>query len=137
MEHVLTRLRGELTAVIVFIGIVAACIYVYVYLRAGPTEVEMGEVIRFGTYADEMDNQPTVIVRAEDGRQYELIASRGSLRHCMAGDSIRLIRGTHRLARRPARMHVGGSVQRPLSTHSGHCRATGPMAFWLDDALGR
>lgn len=95
MENILTRLRGELTAVLVFIGIVAAFIAAFVYFRAGPTEVELGEVIRFGTHANEMGNRPTVIVRAADGRRYELIASRGSVGHCMAGDSIRLIRGTH------------------------------------------
>lgn len=97
MGHVLTRLRGELVAVLVFIGIVAAVIFVFVYLRAGPTEVELAEVIRFGTHASDMGNRPTVIVRATDGRQFELAASRGSLRNCQAGDAIRLIRRAHSL----------------------------------------
>ncbi|WP_176473031.1 hypothetical protein [Sphingomonas lenta] len=91
------RLRGELTMILVIGGIFAAFIAASVYSQIGPAKDEYGEVVRFGSYAHDLGNRPTLIVRTVDGRQHELKASPESLRHCEVGGSVRLVRKAHSL----------------------------------------
>lgn len=92
VSYIWLRLRDELATVLVIGGILALFIVVSAYSHAGFAEAEIGEVLRFGSYANDLGNQPTVIVRTNDGRQIELKASPGSLRHCQVGDRVRLVR---------------------------------------------
>lgn len=78
-------------------GILVAVIAANLFRRDGTTHDELGKVVRFGSYATDRGNQPKVIVRAADGRQREFKASRGALRHCQVGDTVRLIRTEHSL----------------------------------------
>lgn len=78
-------------------GILVAVVAALLLWRDGPTNEELGKVARFGSYATDRGHQPTVIVRAADGRRRELKASPESLRHCRVGGTVRLIRTEHSL----------------------------------------
>ena len=97
MSDTWSYLRSEVKAVLVVFGVIAAFVAVGVYKCAGPSGAEQAQIVRFGSYANELGNQPTVIVRTEDGRQYTLMASAGMLRQCQVGKRIRLVRTAHRL----------------------------------------
>ena len=84
-------------AVLAIGGVTAAFVAVGSYKYAGPSGAAQGEIVRFGSYANELGNQPTAIVRTEDGRQYTLMASAGMLRQCQVGKRIRLVRTAHQL----------------------------------------
>ena len=86
------RLRGELLTVLVIGGIFAAFIGVSAYSLTEPANIESGTIVRFGSYATDLGNRPTVIVRTVDGRQHELKASPGALRHCQVGHTLHLVR---------------------------------------------
>lgn len=57
-----------------------------------PAKEEMGRVIRFGSYADEMGDQPLIIVELSDGTKKQLMIWRPQLQTCRVGDRIRLVR---------------------------------------------
>lgn len=78
-------------------GILVAVVAAVLLWREGPTHEKLGKVVRFGSYATELRNQPTVIVRAADGLQRELKASPEALRRCRVGGAVRLIRTEHSL----------------------------------------
>ena len=84
-------------AVLAVGGAIAAFVAVGVYKYAGPSVAEQGEITRFGSYANELGNQPTLLVRTKHGRQYTLMASAGMLRQCQVGKRIRLIKTAHQL----------------------------------------
>jgi hypothetical protein len=65
-----------------------------VFLNIGPTSVELGKVVRLGVRGD---SQPTVIVRTMAGEQLEIVAPAGSLRGCVSGDDIELLRKANRV----------------------------------------
>lgn len=91
------RREDMLVTVLEVGGILAAVVAAILLWRDGPPHDELGRVVRFGSYVTELGNQPTVIVRAADGRQRELKASPEALRHCRVGDTVRLIRTEHSL----------------------------------------
>lgn len=97
MSDTWSYLRGETKAVLAVGGVIAAFVAAGVYKYAGPSGAEQGQIVRFGSYANELGNQPTVLVRTEDGRQYTLMASAGMLRQCQVGKRIRLVKTAHRL----------------------------------------
>jgi hypothetical protein len=70
MSDIWSNLQGEMKAVLAVGGIITAFVAVRGFKYPGPSEAEQGEIGRFGSYASEPGNQPTVIVRMEDGRQY-------------------------------------------------------------------
>jgi hypothetical protein len=92
------RERWPMAALMVLFVLVGAAI---IFMRKGPATVETGEIVRFGIRANHLGNQPTVIVRTAAGEQREFIAPAGSLRGCISGDDIQLLRKPNGLEAAP------------------------------------
>jgi hypothetical protein len=65
---------------------------VVIAVQSGPVSSELAKVVRFGIRASHLGNQPTVIVRTTNGKQYEIVALAGSIKGCASGEDIRLLR---------------------------------------------
>jgi hypothetical protein len=79
-------------ALVVIAGVL---IVVAVLKSSGPASLETASVVRFGSYADEIGNHPTVIVHLGDGSTQELKSTPVLLHACTVGAAITLVRRTH------------------------------------------
>lgn len=101
MEELWFRWRGELKAVCVLAFLAIVAVSVLVFKQSGPMTPETGLIVRFGSYANEVGNQPIVVVRTDHGQLEEVKASATLLNRCAAGGQIRLLRRAHNLAVAP------------------------------------
>jgi len=92
---------GEWKVVLAFTSVALAAIIAAGYRSSGPAAVEVASVVRFGSYADEVGNHPTVIVRLRDGGTQELRSTPMLLRACTVGATISLVRRDHSLQVHP------------------------------------
>lgn len=74
------------------VGAVLLAAGLFVARTSGKTATqEVGQVVRFGSYATDEGDQPLVIVRLRDGRVRQFYIHRAQLRTCRVGDRIRLV----------------------------------------------
>lgn len=92
---------GEWKVILAFGSVALAASIAAGYRSAGPVAIEVGSVVRFGSYADEIGNHPTVIVRLRDGGTQELRSTPMLLRACTVGATISLVRRDHSLQVHP------------------------------------
>jgi hypothetical protein len=92
---------GEWKVVLAFALVALAAIITGGYRSSGPSVVEVASVVRFGSYADEIGNHPTVIVRFRDGGTQELRSTPMLLGACTVGATISLVRREHSLQVHP------------------------------------
>ncbi len=96
-SHHLVELRAVLIvglAVFLIVGVAA-------YKKSEPSIIETGKVVRFGSYASDLGDRPTVIVITEDGHENTIVAPPGSLNRCSTGSRISVIRRPHSLSIAP------------------------------------
>ena len=101
MDSPLHLLLREWKAAWALVLIAVAAIIVANWQSAGPVSLETASVVRFGSYADEIGNHPTVIVRLRDGNTQEIRSTPVLLRACSAGAIITLVRRAHALQVHP------------------------------------
>ena len=83
--------RGELKAIVIF-SLLALCLAAaFVWKRSEPRAYETAKVVRFGSYADNLGDHPTVIVTTSDGAERQIEATPELLKGCKAGGNIKLI----------------------------------------------
>jgi len=92
---------GEWKVVSAFALVAFAAIIAAGYQSSGPPAIEVASVVRFGSYADEVGNHPTVIVRLRDGGAQELRSTPILLGDCTVGATISLVRRDHSLQVHP------------------------------------
>ena len=82
-----------------------------------PTEEEVGQVIRFGSYATDEGDRPLVLVKLRDGTRRQLFIRRAQLQTCRVHAPLRLVRRGDWLAVHHRGCPAGLTAsQRPLST---------------------
>ena len=94
-------MNREWKAVLALALIALAAIIVAGSRSLGPASLEVAKVARFGSYADEIGNHPTVIVQLRDGSRQEIPSTPLLLRACSVGATINLVRRAHSLQVHP------------------------------------
>lgn len=92
MDGFWRSMLGEWKAVVAAMSLAGAFILLAVIKTSGPVLLEIANVARFGSYADDLGNHPTVIVRLSDGSTQEIMSTPELLRACTVGATIALVR---------------------------------------------
>lgn len=88
---------SEWKVALALVLIALAAIIVAGSRSSAPAVLEVASVARFGSYADEIGNHPTVIVRLQDGSTQEMRSTPVLLHACFVGATIHLVRRAHSL----------------------------------------
>ena len=91
----MSRLRDEIKAIAAIGGLLAVFITVSYFNYGGKVELIAGTIVRFGSYASDDGNQPTVIVRTNGDDPREIPANRALLQGCRVGGQITLAKRAH------------------------------------------
>ena len=79
----LPKLKSFVAAALVVVA--AAFIVLIAFHSLGPASLERAGVVRFGSYANEFGDHPTVIVRLADGSTQQITSSPTALSGCAIG----------------------------------------------------
>ena len=78
------------------LGIVVAALVGYILVRQSrPTEFETAKIIRFGSYANDTGDHPSVTASTTDGASIQVFTIGAPLGNCVVGGQIRLVRKPH------------------------------------------
>lgn len=101
MDSLWHSIRGEWKAALAVVLLAGTAIIVVGFQSPGPIVREAASVVRFGSYADDFGNHPTVIVRLGDGSTQEILSTPELLRACKTGVIIAVARHAHALQVHP------------------------------------
>jgi len=94
--------RDELKTIVIFSLLALGLAGAFVWRRSAPQTYETAKVVRFGTYADNLGNHPTLVVATSDGTERQIETTPELLRDCKAGSNIKLIVSPHHSEVAPA-----------------------------------
>ena len=97
MASLSRSMLSEWKVALALVLIALAAIIVAGSRSSAPAVLEVASVARFGSYADEIGNHPTVIVRLQDGSTQEMRSTPVLLHACFVGATIHHVRRAHSL----------------------------------------
>jgi hypothetical protein len=92
MDSLWRSMLSEWKVAVALALIALAAIIVAGSRSSTPALLQVASVVRFGSYANEIGNHPTVIVRLQDGSTQEMRSTPVLLRACSVGATIHLVR---------------------------------------------